>query len=127
MGMTLSPRRSETIHWTRKRIEKNACPTKPTDSQKCSLIAPSLHRMSYRQAYTLPPACVTSLSSVTNPLDGSTVHPLGDEVTISSTAPGLAHSRDSLPSSKEEPPRVRAGRARAQGGYWRTVAGPAPL
>src|SRR5262249_46676758 len=28
---------------------------------------------------------------------------------------------------KKEPPRARAGRARAQGGYWRTVAGPPPL
>jgi len=38
MGMTLSFRFSEAIHWIRKRMEKNACPTNPTDSQKCSLL-----------------------------------------------------------------------------------------
>jgi hypothetical protein len=37
-GITLSFRLSEAIHWTTKRIEKNACPTNPTDSQNCSLL-----------------------------------------------------------------------------------------
>ena len=36
MGMTLSFRFSEAIHWTRNRMEKNACPTNPTDSQRFS-------------------------------------------------------------------------------------------
>jgi hypothetical protein len=38
MGMTLSFRFSEAIHWIMKRAEKNACPTNPTDSQKCALL-----------------------------------------------------------------------------------------
>jgi hypothetical protein len=47
MGITLSFRFSEAIHWTRKRIEKNACPTNPTASQNCSLfIATSCERSS---------------------------------------------------------------------------------
>src|SRR6266542_4469929 len=37
-GMTLSFLRSDAIHWTRKRMEKNACPKKPTDSQRCSVL-----------------------------------------------------------------------------------------
>src|SRR6266851_10239057 len=37
-GITLSFRLSEAIHWTTKRMEKNACPTNPTDSQNCSLL-----------------------------------------------------------------------------------------
>ena len=31
-GMTLSCLFSEMIYWTTKRMEKNACPTNPTDS-----------------------------------------------------------------------------------------------
>src|SRR5713101_9521103 len=46
-GITLSFRFSEAIHWTTKRMEKNACPTNPTDSQNCSLlIAPSCEESS---------------------------------------------------------------------------------
>src|SRR5574341_1513646 len=37
-GITLSFFRSEAIHWTRNRMEKNACPRKPTDSQTCSVL-----------------------------------------------------------------------------------------
>src|SRR5260370_15362218 len=42
-GITLSFLRSDAIHWTRKRIEKKACPRNPIVSQKCSdvIIAPS--------------------------------------------------------------------------------------
>src|SRR4029077_11980683 len=42
-GITLSFFRSDAIHCTRKRIEKNACPRKPIVSQKCSdvIIVPS--------------------------------------------------------------------------------------
>lgn len=43
-GMTLSFRLSEAIHWITKRMEKNACPTNPTDSQKCSLLISCLLR-----------------------------------------------------------------------------------
>lgn len=53
-GITLSPRFSETIYWTRKRKEKNACPTNPTDSQNCSLlIAPPRGWKQYWQGYTV--------------------------------------------------------------------------
>src|SRR6266536_1704140 len=37
-GITLSFLRSDAIHCTRKRMEKNACPKKPTDSQRCSAL-----------------------------------------------------------------------------------------
>src|SRR5215470_14947274 len=37
-GITLSFLRSDATHCTRKRIEKNACPRKPSDSQRCSVL-----------------------------------------------------------------------------------------
>src|SRR5258705_10638637 len=37
-GITLSFRRSEAIHCTRKRLKKKACPRKPIDSQNCSVV-----------------------------------------------------------------------------------------
>src|SRR3990167_1123402 len=40
-GMTLSFLRSEAIHCTRNRIEKNACPRNPTDSQSVSVLMSS--------------------------------------------------------------------------------------
>jgi hypothetical protein len=37
-GITLSFRLSEASHWTMIRIEKNACPRNPIDSQICSVL-----------------------------------------------------------------------------------------
>jgi hypothetical protein len=37
-GITLSFRLSEASHWTMNRIEKNACPRNPIDSQNCSVL-----------------------------------------------------------------------------------------
>ena len=36
--MTLSFRLSEAVHWTTKRMVKNACPANQTNSQKYSLL-----------------------------------------------------------------------------------------
>lgn len=38
IGITLSRRFSEAIHWTRNRMEKKAWPRNPIDSQTCSLL-----------------------------------------------------------------------------------------
>src|SRR6266852_1549701 len=43
-GTTLFPRRSEAIHWMRKRAEKNAWPRNPTPSQIWSVVMSHLHR-----------------------------------------------------------------------------------
>src|SRR6266566_4768651 len=43
-GTTLLPRRSDAIHWIRKRAEKNAWPRKPTPSQSWSVVMSHLHR-----------------------------------------------------------------------------------
>src|SRR4029453_4046140 len=51
-GTTLSLRRSEAIHCTRKRLKKKACPRKPIDSQNCSvvMIGASLDHRSWGRA-----------------------------------------------------------------------------
>src|SRR5262249_58556417 len=43
-GTTLLRRRSDAIHWMRKRAEKKACPRKPTPSQIWSVVMSHLHR-----------------------------------------------------------------------------------
>src|SRR5678815_456267 len=54
-GITLSRRFSDAIHCTRKRMEKKACPRKPTVSQKCSALMFPRSRGEY-QPFTLPDA-----------------------------------------------------------------------
>src|SRR5437867_12770263 len=69
-GMTLSFLRSDATHCTRKRMEKNACPRKPTDNQTCSvliMVNPS-------------PVFVTRLGAgAANPVDIPSPHLTGDD------------------------------------------------
>src|SRR6266568_5274304 len=51
-GTTLSFLRSEAIHCTRKRPEKNAWPRNPTDSQRCSVVIMSVPSVSPRESTT---------------------------------------------------------------------------
>src|SRR6266568_4620166 len=51
-GTTLSFLRSEAIHCTRKRLEKNAWPRNPTDSQRCSVVIMSVPSVSPRESTT---------------------------------------------------------------------------